>query len=421
MKQVKSSKISKILFTTSTLPASDTDPVPAFVKDEAIWFKKKYPELEITILAPHNAHSQTKSFTKHKTYDEYRFHYFWPFGWEKLTGRGIAPALKQNKLLYIQVPFLFIFEFIATWRMARKTKPDLLYAHWFTPQAMTAYFVSKLTGIPMVFDTQSSDVIVLKKVPFAKHIVASVCRHAKAYTAPTNQTKVKLLYFSNPNNQKEIVAKLHIVPLGTTPVPVSQHLIDEVKEKYQLTGHRVVYFIGRLVDRKGIDVLIKAFKNLYDKDKKLRLIIVGDGQEKEKFTTLAKELGLTEAIIFTGYLTGTERFALLNAADIGVVPSVNVGDHAEGLPIVFMEGITAGKAMVVSDASGAHEVVKDGDNAFVVRAGSVKDLTNKMQAALSINARQDKKFYQNVKLLSKKFQWPTIIKQRYDIFSQIND
>src|SRR4051812_3605982 len=99
--------------------------------------KRAYPNLDITVLAPHNAHSKTKRYTKQECYDEYRFHYFWPFRWEKLTGRGIQPALRKNKLLYFELPFLFIAEFFATWRVIRRTKPDLLYAHWFTPQAIT--------------------------------------------------------------------------------------------------------------------------------------------------------------------------------------------------------------------------------------------------------------------------------------------
>lgn len=413
-------KFKKILFMASTMPISAKDPVPAFVRDEAIWFKKTYPFLKISVLSPHNAHSDTKKFTKHKEYDDYRFHYFWPYSWEKLTGRGIAPALKQNKLLYIQVPFLLVCEFFATIKLVRKTKPDLIYAHWFTPQAIVGSLVSKMYRIPFVFDTQSSDVIVLKKIPFSKNIVSAVCKRAHAYTAPSKQTVDKLLYFSTDKNRGEIKKKLHLIPLGTAPVEVKKSTIKRTIEKYGLKNKRTIYFIGRLVDRKGIDVLIKSFRNLYAKNEDLRLVIVGDGQEREKFKNLAARLGLGNSVIFAGYITGEERFALLNIASIGVVPSVNVGDHAEGLPIVFMEGLTAGKAMVVSDATGAHEVVHDGKDAFVTKAGSVNQLTEKMQLALRVSERNDKEFYKNVLKLAEQFQWPAIIKRRYEAF-QITD
>jgi glycosyltransferase involved in cell wall biosynthesis len=407
----------KILFTTSTLPSSDNDPVPAFVKDEAIWLKKIYPKTDITILAPHNAYSRTRKYIRHESYDEYRFHYFWPFRWEMLTGRGIQPALKKNKLLYFQLPGLFIAEFFATWKYVRKLKPDLLYAHWFTPQAITGALVAKITKTPFVFDTQASDAIVLKKVPFSKKIIASVCKAAAAYTAPSKQTVDKLLYFSTDKNREEILSKLHMVPYGTSPVAVSKTAISKTEEKYALKNKKVLYFIGRLVDRKGIDILIKAFADMSKEDPSLVLVIVGDGQERDKLIKLVGDLNLGKKVIFTGYINGEERFALLNLASVCVIPSVNVGDQAEGLPVVFMEAVTNGKVVVITDATGAHEFAQDGKNAFVAKAGSVKDLQKKLGQAIYMTSANEKKFKAEVKKLSEAFQWPSIIRRRYAAFT----
>jgi glycosyltransferase involved in cell wall biosynthesis len=404
--------MSKIVFTASTLPASDTDPVPAFVKDEAIWIKKTYPNLHIDVLAPHNTYSRTKPYQKHKYYNEYRFHYFWPYSLEKLAGRGILPALKQNKLLYFEIPFLFAFSFFALWHYVRQRKPDLIYAHWFTPQAIAAAMVSKITKVPFVFDTQSSDVIVLKKVPFSKKIVASVCNMALSYTAPTQMTVDKLLQFTTPENRDEILSKLHMISYGTSVAPTNRNLMKRVEKKYGLEGKRIIYFIGRLVERKGVDILIKAFGDMAASDSSLRLIVVGDGPDMEKLKVLANDYATEETVIFTGYITGKERFALLALADVGVVPSVNVGDQAEGLPVVFMEGINYGKAMVITDATGAHEVAIDGQNAFIAKAGSVADLQKKMSEAIRMQASENKQFYEAVNELAKEFQWQKIAKRR---------
>ncbi len=404
----------KILFTTSTIPASDNDSAPAFVKDEAIWFKKLYPHLEISVLSPHNSYTTTVPFQHLEYYDDYRFHYFWPFKFEKLTGRGIQPALKKNPWLYVELPGLFIAEFFATWRLAKKLKPDMIYAHWFTPQAITGALVARLTKTPFVFDSQASDVIVLKKVPFAKKIVASICNQALAYTLPSRQTVDKLLYFATDENREAIKSKIHLIPLGTAPVPVDDVAIAAARDKYKLENKKVIYFIGRLVDRKGIDILIRSFKDLSDDDPELRLVIVGDGQERDNLTNLVDQLALSDRVIFTGYINGEERFALLQIANVCAVPSVNVGDQAEGLPIVFMEGVTAGKAVVVTDATGAHEIVEDGKNAFVATAGSVDSLTVKIREALAKSESDDPTFKQTVIKLSEQFQWPSIIKRRFE-------
>src|SRR5690606_29007499 len=100
-----------ILVVASTFPTKDNDPVPAFVKDQVIAIKKARPQLKFAVLAPHDARLKTESFKKHPEYDEYRFHYFWPRSLERLTGRGIMPALQSNKLSYLLVPFFLIFEY----------------------------------------------------------------------------------------------------------------------------------------------------------------------------------------------------------------------------------------------------------------------------------------------------------------------
>lgn len=404
----------KILFTTSTMPSSDTDPVPAFVKNEAIWFKKLYPELSISVLAPHNAYGNTKNYSRHKYYDEYRFHYFWPYKWEKLTGKGIQPALKKNKFLYVQLPTLFIAELFATWKYVRKHKPDLIYAHWFTPQALTGAVVSKITKVPLVFDTQASDAIVLKHVPFSKKIVAWVCRQALSYTVPSRQTLDKLLYFTTDKNRDEILDKVTMVPYGTSSEEVSDKVVQAARDKYNLNGKRVIYFIGRLVDRKGVDLLIKAFNRMENSDDSLRLVIVGDGQDRKELEALTKKLNLQNSVIFTGFITGNERYALLKLADVCAIPSINVGDQSEGLPVVFMEAATFNKAIVLSDATGAHEVAEDSKNAFIVKAGSVDELVHGLDKALSISRKEDEQFYVAVEKLAKEFQWPRIAKKRYD-------
>lgn len=404
--------VRKILFTTSTMPTSDKDPVPAFVREEAIWLHKIYPDISISVLAPHNAYSHTKTHTQHKHYDEYRFHYFWPFAWERLTGRGIQPALSKNKLLYFQLPGLFIAEFFATWRYVRKLEPDLIYAHWFTPQAITTALVSKITGVPFVFDTQASDVIVLKKVPFAHKIVASVCRGALAYTAPSQQTANKLLYFATNDTRKMIESKLHLIPMGANRSPSRKSIVQKLRNTYALNDKIVLLFMGRLVNRKGVDTLIKAVKEI-DNINGLRLVIAGDGQERKNLEELVNKLGMNKQVVFTGFVTGAEKDALLTAADILVVPSVNVGDQAEGLPIVFMEGILAGKITVISDATGAHEVVSDNANSFVFSAGSVKELVNRLDRALSLKGSKLRKFEKSIEKLSKEFNWENVIRKRH--------
>lgn len=402
----------KIVVFSSTFPSSDHDPVPAFVKDQVIWLKKLYPDLEIDVLAPHNAYSNTRPYTKHRYFNEYRFHYFWPFKWERLVGRGIQPSLKQNKLLYFELPFLFICEFIALLRYVRKHQPNLIFSWWFTPQGIVGALVAKLTRTEFTFDSQASDVIVLKRVPFAKKIVAAVCKRAYAYTVPSKQTADKLMYFSTDKNRTEIEKKLHIIPLGTSAVAPKPAKVTKLKKKYQLTNKTVILFVGRLVRRKGVDLLIDAFSELAKSDNSLKLIIAGDGQDKKSLEKQVNRLGLSSKVSFTGYVLGDDKYALLSLANVVALPSRNEGDFAEGLPVVFMEAVNYGKVTVVSNVTGAHEAVIDGENGFIFKQNSVKELEDKLKSAISIAQMDDKKFYKSVDVLAKKFEWATVTERR---------
>ncbi len=401
----------KILFITSTFPHSDNDPVPAFVKDQIIWLHKKYPSIKIEVLAPHNSYSKTQQFLAHQAYNEYRFHYFWPFRWERLAGRGIQPALQQNKLLFLQIPFLIFFEFIATVRHVRRLKPDLMYAHWFTPQAITTYFASILTNTPFVFTTHASDVIILKRIPFAKNLVTRVCKKARAFTAVSQQTTDKLLSLVKEEAVKEIRSKLTIIPMGTIPAKVSREQIHKVKLSFELGQNFHILFIGRLVKRKGVLDLLAAFSAISKDIPSVRLIIAGDGQQKNQLEQKVKQLGITQQVTFTGYVSGNVKDSLLHIADIVCIPSINEGDQSEGLPVSFMEAVSLGKIVIASNVTGAQEYITPGKDGFIFPQKNVVALKTCMQEVLRLKKKDSILIKQHAKELSRRFHWQNITRE----------
>lgn len=406
----------KLLVTTSTFPANHTDPVPAFVKEQVIWMKRLHPDLTVHILAPHSSYSRTNNITKHDDFTEHRFHYFLPHRWEKLAGRGIQPALKENKLLYLLIPFLVVFQTISTYRLVRKLKPDVIYAHWFTPQAITAAFVARVTGTKFAFYTHASDVIVLKSLPFSKNLVAWVCKQAFFYAASSVQTATKLRYFETNKTRDAIEAKLHIVPMGASFSEASTTTIRNTRKELGIQDdEQVILFMGRLVDRKGIDILIDAFSILAARHPDIKLVIAGDGQERLKFVEQAHNLQLGKRVIFAGYVSGDRKAALHTISDVTCVPSVNVGHNSEGLPVVFMEATIYNTVTVVSNVTGAHETVTSGKDSFVFQEKSVPDLVDALDKALSV--AHDDAFLKRVKKLSNKFRWEHVAEEHYRLLA----
>lgn len=405
----------KLLIVASTFPASDTDPVPAFVKDQAIAFKKTYPEMNISVLAPHDARSQTQDFTQQPAYKEYRFHYLWPRRWEKLAGRGILPQLAKNPLYYLAIPFFFIGEYMALKRLVRREKPDVIYAHWFTPQGVVAGMVSRKTKVPYVITTHAADVAVWKKFPFGKYIVRHYIQQAAAITAVSPRTLAKLQYFFSESQWKQLKNKVKIIPMGVFP-PSSPVLLS--------TKGQNILFIGRLAEKKGVQYLLPAFARIASDFLEATLTIAGDGPLLDSLKAQAKQLKIPEKQLhFAGYISGDKKQTYIEKADIYVVPSIitESGD-AEGLPVALMEGLAAGKICVATNESGADAIIEDGKSGFLLPEKDSDTLAESLEKALTLSPEARRDMQVKATEAAEQFDWEHVARAHYEfLFKQVND
>ncbi|EIC21283.1 glycosyltransferase [Thiorhodovibrio frisius] len=409
----------KILITSSTFPARDDDPIPSFVREQAIWLKNHDSSLDIVAHAPHNIYSNTTSGSQPSLhYREIRFHYFWPYTWERLSGRGILPALRANPLLYLQIPFMFVCQFLSLWRLARRERPALLYAHWFTPQAINCALVGKLCDIPFLFTTHASDVSVLAKLPFNKKLIAWVCQRASAYTAVSERTAKKLASCFEQQQWRNCYAdKLSIIPMGVDarPSPVSHSIQEQTRQQFMLDQRPILLFIGRLTEKKGVDILLRSFAALPAKTRdSLQLVIAGDGQLKSRLEEDVRNLKLSN-VIFTGFVQGETKDGLLSLSALLCLPSIvdSRGD-TEGFPVVLMEGLAHGKVILASDATGAEDVLEHGENGFIFRSNSTEQLTSLLQQVIDMDLDRLMVIAKRAQAIANRYHWDNIGKAYYD-------
>lgn len=120
---------------------------------------------------------------------------------------------------------------------------------------------------------------------------------------------------------------------------------NDMDERYpELVGKKVVLFLGRLHQKKGLDVLVKAFAQLHETDLDIHLLVVGpdDGYEPE-LRRLIGSLGVIDAVTLTGTLAGNDRLAAMNRADIYALPS-----YSEGFSVGILEALAVGLPVVIS-------------------------------------------------------------------------
>ncbi len=147
--------------------------------------------------------------------------------------------------------------------------------------------------------------------------------------------------------------------------------IDRIKARFDLVeDRRRIVFSGRLVPTKRLDLLIAAFLAVVAQRPEWDLIIIGDGPLREE---LEAEIpaGMTDRVTWTGFLdTQEDVSALYRACDVLVLAS-----DWENWALVVLEAVAAGLAVVSSSVVGAAaDLVRQGENGFVFRAGDLADL-----------------------------------------------
>jgi len=166
----------------------------------------------------------------------------------------------------------------------------------------------------------------------------------------------------------------------------------------QLTDCPLVVFVGNFYQWHDVATLLKAFVVVRETHSDARLLLLGDGGEREKMMKLSAELGLEHAVLFTGFVSHSEVSRHVNAADIAVVPMPKMELEMWLSPMKLFEYMASGKAIVASAMGQNNEVISDGSNGLLVTAGDKTALANAinkliedapLRAQLGKQARED--------------------------------
>lgn len=145
--------------------------------------------------------------------------------------------------------------------------------------------------------------------------------------------------------------------------------LDLSEFRYEPSANRdpMLLGVGRLVEKKGFDVLIDACAELVRRGRRFRCEIIGGGMLRESLSRQIEELRLTEYVILTGPLARHEVMDRIRSAAVVAVPCI-VGDdgNRDGLPTVLLEAMALGTPCIATDVTGIPELVRDGDTGVIV-------------------------------------------------------
>jgi len=171
-----------------------------------------------------------------------------------------------------------------------------------------------------------------------------------------------------------------------------------------------ILFLGRISPIKDLEVLIKSLSSI--KDKSIKLEIVGPSEENylKQLKEIVNKLNLEKRVKFSKPIYDLkEKIKKIDSAKIFILPS-----KREAMPQSLIEAMARGKIVITSDNPGSKEIVTNEKNGYLFKVGSSKDLTEKLNQALSKNNIQIKK---QARKLVEKFSWDKIIKKVERLFT----
>ena len=356
------------------------------------------------MLAPHS--DKAKLIGKIGSLKVWRFVYFLPFRLEKLkkNGEGILPNLKKSWLAKIQIPFFFISELVYALIVTLKEKPKLIHAHWTIPQGVVAVVIKKITGRPILVTAHAADVFTQN--PLFNLLNRWVINNADSITTTSLATRQALF----KNSPKKTKATNISMGVDTNKFKkLSSSLANLKKNKFGSNNQKLILYVGRLAEKKGLIYLIKAMPTILKKRKRVHLAIIGSGFLRSHLEKEVKRLNLEQSITFLGRISNEQLPFYYNLADIFVVPSIKSreGDQ-EGLPVVLMEAMACQLPVVSTKTGGISDLVKNGETGFLVKQKSSLEIAKAVNFLLDNKKLRQKFGTQARKTIQENYSWPIV-------------
>ncbi|GAB6265200.1 MAG: hypothetical protein STSR0001_06450 [Methanothrix sp.] len=350
-----------------------------------------------------------------------RFSYFFPSRFQTLAyAEGISEQAKSvgGKL---QVPFFVIAQLTTTVILLMSKRIDAVNSQWLIPQGLVGAVCRKFLGVPHIATIHSSEITLIKKLPLGKQIANFIIANSDMVISVSSHRALELFDFISPHVKNSASSKLRIIPMGVDSKLFSRacNKID-LRNCHNINSKYVILFVGRLVEVKGCEYLIRGFSMVLDELRDIQLLIVGTGPLEIELKRLVIELNIADNVRFEGFVDHDKIWEYYSLSDIVVFPSiVDSKGFEEGFPVVLMEAITNCVPIIATKTKGVMEIVRDGENGILI------DQKNPLQIASSIllvlknpNLREK---LSNGALHSKKYDWSLIASEYEEIIKNTID
>ena len=283
--------------------------------------------------------------------------------------------------------------------MVKLHKIEVLHVHYAIPHAYAAYMAQKMlleegVYVPIVTTLHGTDITLVGNHPFYKPAVTFSINKSDAVTTVSQSLKEDTLRLFNIKKEINVVANF---------IDISRfnHDFTDCQRAMMATeDEKIITHISNMREVKRIPDVIKVFYNI-QKEIPAKLMMVGEGPEREPAERLCEELGIADKVVFFGNSNEIDR--ILCFSDLFLLPS-----KTESFGLSALEAMASGVPVISSNTGGIPEVNKHGFSGYLSDVSDVEDMSSNAIKILS-NPETLNQFKQNAVTQAKTFDIQQIV------------
>ena len=285
---------------------------------------------------------------------------------------------------------------------------ELLHVHYAIPHAYAAYMAQKMLqdegiDVPIVTTLHGTDITLVGSHPFYKPAVTFSINKSNAVTSVSENLK------KDTNRLFNIKKDISVVPNFIDLEKHQSTFTDCQRAMMADDDERIITHISNFREVKQIPDVIKIFNNI-QKEIPAKLMMVGEGPEKEPAERLAEELGISDRIVFLGNSNEIDR--ILCFSDLFLLPS-----QTESFGLAALEAMASSVPVISTNTGGLPEVNSHGYSGYLSNVNDINDMTANALKILTDTTILNQ-FKNNAKLQSQKFDLHNIVPMYEDIYKE---
>ena len=302
-------------------------------------------------------------------------------------------------------------------------KPDLLHAHSPSLNGLAAVRVGRRLGLPVVYECRAfwedaaadhgTSMEWGPRYRMTRGLETRVFREADAVTCICEGLRSDILARGIPPEKVTVIPNAVNVQRFSYGTPRDVSLAADLG----LSDATVLGFIGSFYAYEGLELAVRALPAVLEQDPRVRLLLVGGGPQEDALKREAADLGIADRVLFTGRVPHDQVSRYYSLVDVLLYPRLPMRLTDLVTPLQPLEAMAQGNLVLASDVGGHRELIRDGENGRLFRAGDAKALAEAVLEFLGQRAAWDAQREAGRRFVERERNWPSSVARYREVYA----